>query len=217
MNILIVSATDFEVKPFYEKCKELKAVGGKLRRCTYKNHKIDFLVTGIGMVNTSFQMGKYLGDKYDVAINAGIAGSFIKSILIGEVVNIIEDCFSEMGAEDGDEFLTLEDINLGNQVIKIKKAFKNKVLKCMPKHYAITVNKVHGNEQSIKQITRKFAPEIESMEGAAFFNACNEVGVYCAQIRSISNYVERRNKNTWNIPLAITNLNNKLIEIIDSV
>ena len=217
MNVLIVSATDFEVKPFHEKCKGVKVIGKKLKRCSYKDHKIDFLVTGIGMVNTSFQLGKYLSDKYDVAINAGIGGSFKKNIPIGTVVNIVEDCFSEMGAEDGDEFLTMEDIDLGDQIVRIKKPFKNKVIKALPKHYAITVNKVHGNEQSIKQVIRKFAPEIESMEGAAFFNACNEVGLFCAQIRAVSNYVERRNKNNWNIPLAIETLNIKLQEIIDSI
>ncbi len=217
MNILIVSATEAEIKPFLNKCRESKLMGGRLRCCTYKNHQIDFLVTGVGMVNTAFQLGKSLRDKYDVAINAGIAGSFKKNIPIGTVVNVIEDCFSEMGAEDGDDFLSLEDIDLGDPYVLIKKPFKNPIIKALPKHYAITVNKVHGNEQSIKQVIRKYAPEIESMEGAAFFLACNEVGIFCAQIRAVSNYVERRNKENWNIPLAISNLNTKLQEITDSL
>ncbi len=169
------------------------------------------------MVNTAFQLGKFLRDKYDVALNIGIAGSFKKSIAIGSVVNVIEDCFSEMGAENGDEFLSLEDIDLGDPYVLVKKPFKNKIIKSLPKHYGITVNKVHGHEPSIKQVIRKFAPELESMEGAAFFSACNEVGIFCAQIRAVSNLVERRNKENWNIPLAIKNLNETLQEIIDSL
>ena len=35
------------------------------------------------------------------------------------------------------------------------------------------------------------------------------------QLRSISNYVEERNKANWDIPLAIKNLNDKLSEVID--
>jgi len=37
------------------------------------------------------------------------------------------------------------------------------------------------------------------------------------QIRSISNYVEPRNKDNWDLPLAISNLNNTLIELITSL
>jgi futalosine hydrolase len=43
------------------------------------------------------------------------------------------------------------------------------------------------------------------------------MGVKCLQIRSISNYVELRNKENWNIPLAINNLNIELEKIINSL
>ena len=52
------------------------------------------------------------------------------------------------------------------------------------------------------------------MEGAAFFQVCNTFNVPCIQIRAISNKVEHRNKDNWNLPLAIKNLNNKVEEII---
>jgi futalosine hydrolase len=37
----------------------------------------------------------------------------------------------------------------------------------------------------------------------------------CIQLRAVSNYVEKRNKDAWNIPLAIENLNKQLIAIIN--
>ena len=40
--------------------------------------------------------------------------------------------------------------------------------------------------------------------------ACQNAGVPCVQLRAISNYVERRNKLAWDIPLAIQNLNIEL-------
>jgi futalosine hydrolase len=58
---------------------------------------------------------------------------------------------------------------------------------------------------------------VESMEGAAFMFACEIEDIPYVQIRAISNYVEKRNKEGWNIPLAIENLNRKIMEIIDSL
>ena len=37
------------------------------------------------------------------------------------------------------------------------------------------------------------------------------------QIRSISNYVETRNRENWNIPLAIQNLNQVLTEMLQAL
>jgi futalosine hydrolase len=76
------------------------------------------------------------------------------------------------------------------------------------------VNTVHGNEVSVSKAFERYHPITESMEGAAFLLACAEAGVPGAQIRAISNYVERRNREAWNIPLAIQNLNKTALEII---
>ena len=78
----------------------------------------------------------------------------------------------------------------------------------------ITVNTVHGNEESIAEIVNRLNPDVESMEGAAFFKVCKEFAVPCIQIRAISNNVEKRNKANWNMSLAIGNLNNQVARII---
>lgn len=44
------------------------------------------------------------------------------------------------------------------------------------------------------------------MEGAAFFYACLSAGVPCAQVRAVSNYVERRNRAAWKLGDAIAAL-----------
>jgi futalosine hydrolase len=54
--------------------------------------------------------------------------------------------------------------------------------------------------------------QIESMEGAAFFYACRQAGVPCMQIRAVSNYVEKRNRDNWQIGLAVKNLNTFAVE-----
>lgn len=219
MNVLIFSATKQEIDPLLSVVKTTTDIGGALIQTEYKNHKIDFVITGIGMTLTAYYCTKTISDYYDVAINAGICGSFNKNLEIGTVVNIYEDCFSELGAEDGDNFLDMEETGLsGIQKIENKKIeFKNSISELLPKVNGITVNTVHGNEKSIKKVYQKFHPTVESMEGAAFMLVCEKEGIPYIQIRAVSNYVEKRNKENWNIPLAIKNLNDKLLEIINDL
>jgi futalosine hydrolase len=82
---------------------------------------------------------------------------------------------------------------------------------------AITVNKVHGNDDSIMKTSLLLSPQIESMEGAAFFYVCMKMNIPCIQIRAISNYVERRNRENWNIPLALESLKNTSVSLLNEI
>lgn len=215
MKLLLVAATESELAPLlshYPEKKDFSLMIG--------NHSVDILITSVGMVATAFALGGHLANnKYDLAVNAGIAGSFDFNLSLGEPVLVTEDIFSEQGAEDGEEFLKLDSLGFGNThqfpyTNQIKSSFELPNLK---KVKAITVNTVHGNELSISKVIALFKPQIESMEGAAFFYACNKTSTPCIQIRSISNYVERRNREKWNIPMAINSLNTALTKFIESV
>ncbi|HEY9083244.1 MAG TPA: hypothetical protein VIN73_07910, partial [Vicingaceae bacterium] len=81
----------------------------------------------------------------------------------------------------------------------------------------ITVNTTHGDETSIAKVKNLFHPQVESMEGAAFLYACLLEGISCLQIRAISNKVERRNKDNWDIKLAVKNLTEKSLAIIKNL
>jgi futalosine hydrolase len=202
MRILVVAATPFEVE-------SLKSEVGSQRP------EIDFLITGVGMVATAFALGKHLASRsYDLVVNLGIVGSFDRNILLGEVVEVTEDHLSELGAEDDEAFLPIESMGFGESVFKTDtrvSTYSNINLKQVT---AITVNTVHGHEPSIKKLTIRMQPQLESMEGAAFFYACKQAGVPCLQIRAVSNYVEKRNRDNWQIGLAVKNLNNFALEFL---
>ncbi len=168
---------------------------------------IDVLVTGVGMVSTTLNLTKQLGvETYDLVINMGIAGAFT-DIKIGEVVEVIQDSFSEIGFENNSGFEEFSDFNIETNYSVNAKTYLQKVK-------GITVNTVHGNEESIAKVVKRINPDIESMEGAAVFKVCEEFKTPCMQIRSISNKVEKRDKANWDIPLAIQNLNNEVAKII---
>lgn len=218
MKILIVAATRFEIQPLLIQMESVRDFGSNLISCHYKKSDINFLITGVGMVATAYHSGKNLNNKYDLALNIGICGSFNRNLNIGDVVNVYEDCFSELGAEDGISFLSLEELELTgvSKITNINSKISNSIIEMLPKVNGITINTIHGNENSIEKTVRKFHPIVESMEGGAFMFACEHEKTPYFQIRAVSNYVERRNKDGWNIPLAIENLNTKILEILNS-
>jgi futalosine hydrolase len=79
---------------------------------------------------------------------------------------------------------------------------------------AITVNTATGSETTKEKLAKKFNPDIETMEGATFFYICSRENIPFLALRAISNKVEKRNKNNWNIELALNNLSEKLVDII---
>ena len=171
----------------------------------------DILITGVGMVATAFALGKHLSPiKYALVLNLGIAGSFDRNIVLGSVLNITKDTFSELGAENHNEFLSITDLGFGDN------QYHSKYTKTvdLPTASSLTVNCVTGSEKSIVALLKRFNPTTESMEGAAVFYACQQYNIECLQIRSISNYVEPRNKENWKIGLAIKNLNDWSISFL---
>lgn len=216
MKILIVAATKFEIEPLLNQMENIQHLNEKLISCTYKKSEIDFLITGIGMVATAYLCGKVINDSYGLALNIGICGSFNTNLEIGAVVNIVQDHFSELGTEEDEKILSIKEMGLDGKIELFNETnIKNKVLEEISKVCGITVNTVHGNEASIEKVFNKFHPNTESMEGAAFMFVCENEGIPYAQIRGVSNFVEKRNKENWNIPLAIKNANKKVLEILN--
>lgn len=219
MKILIVAATKFEVQPLIDSMNSVNSEHANFLICKYKNLEIDFLITGIGMVATAYHTGKTINETYDGAFNLGICGSFNRNLEIGAVLNIYEDIFSELGAEDDEKFLTLEDLKLEGitKITNSRFQISNSAIEVLPRVNGITVNTTHGNDQSIENVFKKFHPMVESMEGAAFMFTCEQENIPYVQLRAISNYVEKRDRDKWNIPLAIENLNKKVLEILNSL
>lgn len=217
MNILIVSATVFEVKPLVDFLEiEYLADGIHQSNKQLNGKQVQVLITGVGMVNTAFMMGRYMNSLYDLVLNVGVCGAFDKNLALGQLVYVSKDIISEMGAEDGEDFLTYDKLNLpGNHVydsINTNKYIDTNHLKQVK---GITVNTVHGNNESIKKVINRYHPDVESMEGAAFFAGCQRAAGDVLQIRAVSNYVEKRDKSKWEMPLAIKNLNNFLIQFLN--
>jgi futalosine hydrolase len=218
MRILVVAATLPEVEPLIQAMNMQKS-GDEPNLFTTRHASIancSVLITGAGMVPTAFALARHLPHNvYNLVINLGIAGSFDRGIALGELAEVTEDTFAELGAEDDKNFISIERLGFGASIFKPTSHLSQFTKKIsLKKARAITVNTVHGNDDTIASITGRLSPQLESMEGAAFFYACHELKVPCIQIRAVSNYVEKRNRDNWEIGLAVKNLNTFALELI---
>ncbi len=226
MKLLVVAATFPEIKPLLLSLGHSEAKEFSMKTLHYHQLSIDILISGVGLMHTAYFIGKALTNStYNLALQFGIAGSFRKDLAPGMVVNVVEEVVADLGAEDKENFLDAIELRLlpPDQFPYHAGKLLNKTpdsaygVSALKKVKGISVNKVHGYQYSIDKTISKYQPDIESMEGAAFFYACLMERLPCLQIRAISNYIEDRNKDRWNIPLAIDNLNKIALKIIHHI
>ena len=206
MGLLIVAATKLEIAPFLA-----------------TNYKVDVLITGVGIPATIFNLNQKLAQtKYDLVIQAGIAGTFKGTFEKSDIVIIEEDTFADIGVDEIGNFRTIFEIGFADENEFPYKSgwLKNeqKILKKtnLPIAKAITVNKITDDEKQLNQLKDKFNADVESMEGAAFHYVCLQHKINFLQLRSISNKVGERDKAKWKMEEAISSLNAALKRLIEN-
>ncbi len=226
MKILIISATQQEVKPLVGKFKLKNQPEPELRRYKYENHSVDVMISGIGSVSTAYMLMKFVAtESYDFIIQVGIAGSYNKKFPIGSVVHVQNEQFADLGVEDKNNYFTLFEKGIGSPdklpysggKLLNPVSFDSGIIKDIPCVSGITVNTVSGSSETISLYRNKFKPDIESMEGAAFFYICIMENIPFLELRGISNFVEERNKKLWDVNLAVNSLNEALLEILTKI
>lgn len=221
MKILVIAATEAEIAL---SIKHITSSAGEVKPLVFElnGHQIAFATTGVGLVATTYHLTRQLvAQHYDLVIQAGIAGCFDKNIPLGEVFFVHSDRLADIGAEDGGQFIDAFDLGL---VPANEPPFTNKLL--VNPHSAdqlgiplieadaITINTVTGSEHTVERLQKMYNPKLESMEGAAFHYVCLAQNVAFAQVRAVSNYIERRNRAAWQIEQALMNLNDFVVKYV---
>ncbi len=200
MQILVVAATSMEIAPFMAKWPVA-----------------DHLITGVGSPFAIYHIMQRMHQiDYDLVVQAGIAGSYLKDMALGDVVAVSKDNFADIGIVENNQWITMFEsgfatasefpftngwlVNNGRLLDDLD----------LQKVNAITVNTVTDEAERINQLVAKFDPQIETMEGAALHYVCLQQNIPFLQMRGISNYVGERDKTKWNMEGAVYNLNNEL-------
>ena len=213
MNILIVAATPQEVAPTRQYLAE--------KKYQRKDCSVHTLVTGVGLVHTTYALSKYLAKTQpDLAIQAGIGGSFHPFYPPGTVAVVSEEVFGDLGVYEQNAFRDVFDLKLADNSFP----FSEKLLSNPHKPLCdkaklktvrgLSVNEITTDANRIQQLMEKYNAIIESMEGAAFHYVCLQENIPFIQLRAVSNFVGERDKSKWLMKEAIENLNRELINLI---
>lgn len=216
-KILVVAATALELRPFLD---FLKPFASAHQSFVYEKdgRQIYVCITGAGMMQSAAHiMEAIIEFQPDVAVQAGIGGSFDLNLPLGSLLLVEQEMPGDIGAEDEEGFVPIADMGFAD-----KNAFPFRdgwlghlfpdwaCLNNLPKVKGLTVNTISGISQTIEQRRRRYNCVLESMEGAAFHYVCLLKKIPFVQLRAVSNYVEPRNKDHWEITKAVHNLNDWL-------
>lgn len=184
---------------------------------------------GVGKVNAAHSATLMLENhSVDLLVLFGIGGAY-KSMRAGDVAVAESENYAEEGIMMVDGWRPMESI--GFPLFKKEKEYFNTFLMDHElSQHAVNVSKdlgmnvVSGNFVTVSQCSgtcesgeimmKRWNGICENMEGAAVAHICAIYGIPMVEIRGISNVIEDRDTKKWNIPLAVSNCNMAVSEMI---
>ncbi len=223
MNILISFPSALEQKIVYYLWANGNFSANPDGTYTYKTLRLYPVITGVGMMRTSYKLKQALDQHspIDIALQVGVAGA-TKSMTIGTAMTIEQE---EMIDGIWEEGMLKTDFDLGLESPDSPPFVSGKLLselpsiywKDMPRASSISTSTLTDDSQWCEARLEMAEAQLENMEGAAFYYVTNSECVPSIQIRGISNHVGIRDKSTWKIDEALSNANQLLIQLLDNI
>ena len=206
---------------------------GKLSHCPFW-----ILQGGPGVVNSAQALTAAIETLHpQLVIQIGCGGGFKKSrIEIGDIAIATEEHDVQTGIESEHEryplhslpFPLIQQPNQENLITHypfnqslISQCFsiitQNSPASNVLKGPFITVSTITARDHTADTLFNYYQAIIESMEGSSAAHVCMHYGIPFIEIRSASNFVGKRTRSDWNIPLASENVSKAAIKIIKNV
>lgn len=174
-------------------------------------------VGGVGMAEiAAATLRAVKAKKPQLVVLAGIAGACDRTLRRGEVVEVVTERIAGIPERYAREYETSgPDLGLPLAAgVTVCRSGDGAAAKDGPKSAAEGTH--HQTPEGNPEDTPGgYLPEVENMEGAAFFAVCDALGVACCQIRAVSNYVGEP-FGQWAVEEAVGNLTEKLNQIFES-
>jgi futalosine hydrolase len=212
MQLLLCASTEFEIKPTSEFIGEENI------------SNIDVLITGVGMMATTYSLTKaILKKRPDFILQAGVAGCLDEKLPLTKIVLIENENIGDLGVEEIGTFKTLFDLKLldknsfpweNGKLSNNVEVLRSTGLTIVD---SVTVNEISTNIERIAYYKNQLNASVESMEGAALHFVALQEKIPFLQMRSLSNFVGERDKSKWVMDIAIANLNIELKRIVTKI
>lgn len=178
----------------------------------FKRDDVDTIFGGVGLIASTYSTTKYiLTHKPDVMIMAGIAGVYKGSDLkIGDSILVNRERISDLGFFNEHGFKDFSKMELDMDFDKSIEIDCPYIDSEMPFRTGVS----NSMNCAMASFVDTDNVDVENMEGAGFFYACNKEGVKFYELRTISNEVNLTHDD-WDYDKSIRNLTTELNRLID--
>lgn len=185
------------------------------------NLRVVVCAGGVGKINTAAATAVMIEHHHpQLVINTGCAGAYIGSGLsIGNLVVASEEVLADEGVivEKGWKdlrYMSIPTLEMGGRfcfnTIPLSKHASEKAMQ-LADYYGVflmrgrfaTVSTCSGTARRGEELSRHWNVIAENMEGGAVAQVCRRYSLDCLEIRGISNLVEDRDLEKWEIRRAV--------------
>ena len=224
----MLTATAFEQAALVERVRQpvRQVVAGRQWICGSLGCSSARLVqTGMGAVNTAHALTCALqAYRPDLVLQIGVGGAYLDSGLdVGDVAVASEEVYGDVGVRLREGWRGVEEIGIpllegeeacynrfpldGELVEEVRAVLvggdwqeENPVVES---GLFVTVQECSGTLELGRERERLFGGICENMEGAAAAHLCRIYGIAFAEVRGISNRVEDRDRDKWDLQGAV--------------
>jgi futalosine hydrolase len=226
-HIIIAAAVDSEVSGLMDRLERpvFSHVGGrKIIAGSLEGRPVKILVTGPGVVNTVQALSAAIeNSRPSLIIQTGCAGAFREAGLnIGDIGIATQEIDIHLGIEPekGDQplnelpfpVITKNDLEIKNryplnqQLVTsafhaVKEAFEPGNIRTVKGPF-VTVSTITATDNSAKNLHKRFSACMENMEGSGAAHLSIHYDIPFLEIRSASNFAGKRDRASWDLPLA---------------
>jgi futalosine hydrolase len=237
--IALMSSVPEEGKLLIRQLKKKSVVAGKpLYRGRIRGEDVAYIISGMGKANAA-HAATILIEQFSprALILFGVGGAYPSSGLrTGDIAVAEEELYGDEGVAtrdgfQGTEFMGIPLLRKGgrkyfNEFLLDKelvgKALGSLASVVQPSAGSIaagsgrfvTVSTCTGTRKRALELQKRFGGICENMEGAAVAHICTLYGTPMAEIRGISNIVEDRDRNKWDIRQAAENCQRVVMEVV---
>jgi futalosine hydrolase len=175
---------------------------------------VETLVAGVGPVEAAASVAHVLARRrFDVVVDAGIAGAFRGAFAIGDAVVVGEERF-ELDRENGEPIMPADGVRIEDRVLADATLVEAVTALGFPHARGITVARPTCTDATAERLRARGA-EVESMEGFAVLRAAQLAGVPALEVRGISNFSGDRSVSEWDIAAGLAGLRRVLNATLD--
>ncbi len=147
------------------------------------------------------------GQPYRGVLSAGIAGGFAGRVRLGGTVLAERSVAADLGAASPDGFTNLDELGFGSATITADPALLTQVRATLPDAVVgtvLTLTTVTGTAAGAQALLDRHPGAIaEAMEGFGVATAATQAGVAFVELRTISNLVGPRDRDSWRVTDAL--------------